>query len=232
MDPTAPKASHRKIAIDPEAARLLATGEVARDIDRAGQPNFLVPVPDLERARDAELGIEVELRDGGSVALALLLYDIPSEPVGYDLVFDPADPGDLRFLQAFLDTAQFRVHPCAAGDGGWTVGPAQTYRLPPSALLQLKAFSMRWNRPAEAPAPEPPPDAAEPPAPARPATSGPDPRDTVIRKLKEQAEALRAQVRERDKRIIELEDELHEIKSRGRTYRLSGDRKPWWKPFP
>ncbi len=226
MDPAAPKARRTKIAIDPAAARLLATGEVARDIDRAGQPNFLVPVPDLDRARAAELGVEVERRDDGAVVLALLLYDIPSEPVGYDLAFDPAEPGDLRFLQAFLETAQFRVHPCSADGDGWRVGPAQTYRLPPSTLLHLKSFSLEWDRPADAPA------AAPPPEPARPATSGPDPRDTVIRKLKEQAEALRAQVRERDKRIIELEDELHEIKSRGRTYRLSGDRRPWWKPFP
>jgi len=198
-----------------------------RDLDRSGLGHFLVKVPDLDNALKADVGIEIEREDDGCVALSVLLYDIPSEPVSYDLRFYPDQAEDLRFLRSFLDACQFRLYPCGQQGDRWNVGPAQTFRLPANALLRLKHYSLGW--PARSQAPETIPGEAESAPADAPRVS--DPRDTVIRKLKEQAHALRAQIQERDKRIIELEDELHEIRSRGRGYRLSGDHKPWWKPF-
>ncbi len=229
MTSTEPERRSSPLALDPDASAVLREHSVVHDLDRSGHPHLLVKVPDLEQALGAEGGIEVERESDGCIALSVLLYDIPSEPVSYDLRFYPDLPDDLRFLRRFLESAQFRLHPCQQGDDGWEVGAAQTFRLPPNVLLRLKHFSCDWPPPAEAPAvvprvPEPP---ARDPVQAR----GPDPRDTVIRKLKEQVDTLREQLQDKDKRIIELEDELHEIKSRGRTYRLSGDGKPWWKPF-
>lgn len=191
--------------------------------------HFLVKVPNLANAVKAEVGIELEREPDGCIALSVLLYDIPSEPVSYDLRFYPDQGEDLQFLRSFLDTCQFRLYPCAQEGAGWTVGPAQTFRIPVNALLRLKHYSLSWP-PAEAVPQGPPAEEPEPPA-STGATRIHDPRDTVIRKLKEQAQALRAQLQERDKRIIELEDELNDIKSRRRGYRLSGERRPWWNPF-
>ena len=219
-----------KLTIAPEAADTLAERAIVHDLDRSGVPHVLIKVPDLAKAVEAELGIEIHQEPDGCIALSILLYDIPSEPVSYDLRLYPDQPDDLRFLRAFLEHKRFRLRPCEPSAEGWSVGPVQTLRLPPAAVLRLKHYSLSWPaEPApEAPAPEPEPD----PRPSPPANSRPpDPRDTVIRKLKEQVESLREQLRQKDKRIIELEDELHELKSRGRSYRLGGERKPWWKPF-
>ncbi|MDW7710562.1 MAG: hypothetical protein SCH98_08805 [Deferrisomatales bacterium] len=212
-------------SLDPAAARTLVEHSVVRDLDRSGTAHFLVKVPDLDKAMQAEFGVEIEREEDGCVAVSVLLYDIPTEPVTYDLRFYPDSAEDLRFLYSLLDSGQFRLYPCGQQGSRWNVGPAQTFRLPTNALLRLKHYSLTW------PAKETGPETAgqEPAPPAAPRAS--DPRDTVIRKLKEQVQALRAQMQERDKRIIELEDELNAIKSRGREYRLSGDRKPWWKPF-
>jgi hypothetical protein len=219
-------------SLDPAAARTLAEHSVVRDLDRSGMAHFLVKVPNLDNALKADVGIELEREPDGCIALSVLLYDIPSEPVSYDLRFYPDQREDLQFLRSFLDTCQFRLYPCGQEGSGWTVGPAQTFRIPANALLRLKHYSLSWPPAEAAPTavPAPAPDESERPAPSA-ATRIHDPRDTVIRKLKEQAQALRAQLQERDKRIIELEDELNDIKSRGRGYRLSGERKPWWNPF-
>jgi hypothetical protein len=223
-------------SLDPEAASALSEHNVVRDLDRNGLAHFLIKVPNLEDALQAEVGIEIERDDDGCVALSVLLYDVPSEPVSYDLRFYPDQPEDLRFLYSFLDSCQFRLYPCGYDGSRLSAGPAQTFRLPANALLRLKHYSLSWpcRQTSPSPAPRPVPDApakelglVEPEA----ATRINDPRDTVIRKLKEQAQTLRAQLQERDKRIIELEDELHDLKSKGRGYRLSGEKKPWWKPF-
>lgn len=218
-------------SVDPDAAQALVEHSVVRDLDRSGQPHFLVKVPELERAADAEVGIEVEREEDGCVALSVLLYDIPTEPVSYDLRLYPDDNGDLRFLRGILDSSHFRLHPCQYRSGEWEVGPPQVFRIPPNLILRLKHYSLEWptlerpSRPSSAP-----PVEATPLSQTTKARS-PDPRDTVIRKLKEQVQALRDQLQERDKRIIELEDELHELKSRGRSYRLSGEKRSWWKRF-
>jgi hypothetical protein len=212
-------------SLDPAAAKTLVEHSVVRDLDRSGMAHFLVKVPDLDKALQADVGVEIEREGDGCVALSVLLYDIPHEPVSYDLRFYPDSGDDLRFLHSLLDTGQFRLYPCGQQGAAWNVGPAQTFRLPTNALLRLKHYSLSW--PAKDAAPEPHPE--ERPAPA--VHRGSDPRDTVIRKLKEQVQALRAQMQERDKRIIELEDELNAIKSGRREYRLSGERKSWWKPF-
>ncbi|MHB8763087.1 MAG: hypothetical protein ACYDA8_01895 [Deferrisomatales bacterium] len=222
---------HHRLSLDPEVAQTLSERGAVSDLDRAGFPHFLIKVPDLEKAGRSDLGLEVEREDDGCVALSILLYDIPTEPVSYDIRFYPDQPDDLRFLWRLVEVAQFRVHPCEPGDAGWGIGQPQTFRLPPNVLLRLKHYALEWPKaeatePPEVPADAPPAGDA---APAR--VRSPDPRDTVIRKLKEQVQALRAQIQERDKRIIELEDELNEIKSRGRPYRLTGEKKPWWKPF-
>lgn len=212
-------------SLDPAAARTLVEHSVVRDLDRSGMAHFLVRVPDLDKALQADVGVEIQREDDGCVALSVLLYDIPNEPVTYDLRFYPDSGDDLRYLHSLLDTGQFRIYPCGQQGTRWNVGPPQTFRLPTNALLRLKHYSLSW--PAKDAAPEPTPE--EHSIPAAPRAS--DPRDTVIRKLKEQVQALRAQMQERDKRIIELEDELGAIRGKGREYRLSGERKPWWKPF-
>ncbi len=212
-------------SLDPAAARTLVEHSVVRDLDRSGMAHFLIRVPDLDKALQADVGVEIEREDDGCVALSVLLYDIPNEPVTYDLRFYPDSGDDLRYLHSLLDTGQFRIYPCGQQGARWNVGPPQTFRLPTNALLRLKHYSLAW--PAKDAVPEPTPE--ENSIPAAPRAS--DPRDTVIRKLKEQVQALRAQMQERDKRIIELEDELGAIRGKGREYRLSGERKPWWKPF-
>ena len=220
--------------LDPEAVDALSEHNVLKDLDRSGLAHFLVKVPDLQGALQAEVGVEIEREDDGCIALSVLVYDVPAEPVSYDLRFYPDQAEDLRFLYSFLDSCQFRLYPCGYVGSRWSVGPAQTFRLPANALLRLKHYSLSWPArdtaplsPPATPAPTVPDDG--PPPEFAPRAS--DPRDTVIRKLKEQAQALRAQLQERDKRIIELEDELHDLKSKGRGYRLSGERKAWWKPF-
>jgi len=221
-------------SLDPEAVNALSEQSVLRDLDRTGLAHFLVKVPDIAEALAAEVGIEIEREDDGCIALTVLLYDVPSEPVSYDLRFYPDQAEDLRFLHSFLDSCQFRLYPCGYDGSRWSLGPAQTFRIPANALLRLKHYSLSW--PCRETASQHPPPMARPvegsglPQPELTPRAS-DPRDTVIRKLKEQAQALRAQVQERDKRIIELEDELHSLKSKGRGYRLSGERKAWWKPF-
>lgn len=219
---------NQTLSLDPEAAQLLAEHSVVKDLDRSGLPHFLVKVPDLDKATGAEVGIQIDREEDGCVALSVLLYDIPTEPVSYDLRLYPDQGEDLRFLRGFLDAAQFRLHPCQKVGTDWRVGAPQVFRLPANVLLRLKHYSLGWPLAEAVPSPEPPVEAK-----ARPVTRprSPDPRDTVIRKLKEQVHTLRAQLQERDKRIIELEDEMHDLKSRGRSYRLSGEKKPWWKPF-
>jgi hypothetical protein len=218
-----------RIQLSAEATRALAAYTVVRELDRLGHPHLLLKVPDLEKAAQADIGVEVARDDAGRVTLSVLLYDIPTEPVSYDLRFWPGDQEDLRFLQSFLEAGQFRVHPCSSQAGGaWAVGPTQTFRLPTDVLLRLRHFSRDWPARDEPAARESEPrDAGG----AEPVGRSPDPRDTVIRKLKEQVQALREQLQERDKRIIELEDELHALRSRGRGYKLSGEKRPWWKPF-
>ena len=219
--------------IEPRVAKALIETSVVHDLDRSQFPLLLVKVPDLEKALQADVGLEIDREEDGCITLSVLLYDIPTEPVSYDLRLYPSQADHLRFLRSFIEKAQFRLHPCQHTEGGWRIAPVQTFRLPPNVLLRLKSYSLAWPR-GEGPEPagfatEPEIAEGEPDSP--PAARSPDPRDTVIRKLKEQVHALRAQVQERDKRIIELEDELHDLKSKGRSYRLSGEKKPWWKPF-
>jgi hypothetical protein len=265
------------LQITEEAAATLDSQYVVREIDRAGHPHLLIKVPDLQKSPEADIGLEIRREGDGCIVISVLLYDIPTEPVSYEMRFFPSQPGDLKFLLAFIDAAQFRLHPCARIDGEWEVAKSQTFRVPANVLLRLKHFSMEWPdrstvlaaASAAAPAPskilgdlsaQPPPpptrelfiDPTEPELePFDPATAEPvetkeedhasdmplprrtqaDPRDMVIQKLKQQNQTLRAQLREKDKRIIEIEDELNEIKSRGRGYRLSNEKKSWWKPF-
>ena len=225
------EASTQRWALDQTAAASLREQNILRDLDRAGHPHFVVKVPDLSQALEADLGLEVDRAEDGCVALSVLLYDIPTEPVSYDLRLYPDQPDDLRFLRQLLENKGFRLRPCQASGESWAVGPALSFRLPPNMVLRLKHLSQEW--PGIQPATTATAAAsADQEALARaPRTRSPDPRDTVIRKLKEQVQALRAQVQERDKRIIELEDELHEIRSKGRSYKLTGERKPWWRPF-
>ncbi|GAB4268851.1 MAG: hypothetical protein Kow0092_22750 [Deferrisomatales bacterium] len=231
MDTTDTEIQPRSLALDPEAAQALSEQSVLRDLDRSDHAHFLVKVPDLKATLQADVGVEIQQEDDGCVVLSLLVYDIPTEPVSYDLRFYPDEPQDLRFLWSFLHHPQIRLHPCQKRGEGWELGAPQTFRLPPNVLLRLKQYSLEWPS-VQPPAPEAAaPAEEEEPESARPPFRSQDPRDTVIRKLKEQVQALRSQLQERDKRIIELEDELHEIKSRGRTYRLSSERKRWWKPF-
>ncbi len=94
-------------------------------------------------------------------------------------------------------------------------------------LLRLKQYSLEWKGTGDENPPQEETTRQEPCASSH--VRGPDPRDTVIRKLKEQVHALRTQLQERDKRIIDLEDEMHEIKSKRRGYKLTGEKKSWWK---
>ncbi|MBI5014924.1 MAG: hypothetical protein HZB55_05455 [Deltaproteobacteria bacterium] len=222
-------ARHPRFQLSDEASKALLAFNVVRDVDRMGHPHLLLKVPDLSKALEAEVGVEVARDEAGRVTVSVLLYDIPTEPVSYDLRCYPQDADDLRFLQSFLDAGQFRVHACAHQGEAWTVGPPQTFRLPSDVLLRLRHFAKDWPVPVDSAGTDEP--AKERGATAAPQQRSPDPRDTVIRKLKEQVQALREQLQERDKRIIELEDELHEVRGRGRPYRLTGDKKPWWKPF-
>ncbi|MDF1554772.1 MAG: hypothetical protein P1P84_17005 [Deferrisomatales bacterium] len=228
-----PESRSRRWSLDREAASRLAEHGIIRDLDRAGQPHFAVKVPDLDKALEADLGMEVDREEDGCVTFSVLLYDIPAEPVSYDLRFYPDQADDLQFLHCLMEASAFRLRPCQYVGEQWVVGPSHNFRIPANVLLRLKHLSLEWpttdsleDLPPPPVAQEPGPVAADPEIPR-----GPDPRDTVIRKLKEQVHALRAQVQERDKRIIELEDELHDIRSRGRSYKLSGEKRPWWKPF-
>lgn len=228
-----PERRQGRWSLDQDAADRLAEQGIIRDLDRTGHPHFAVKVPDLPQALEADLGMEIDREEDHCVVFSVLLYDIPAEPVSYDLRFYPDQPEDLRFLRCIMDVGAFRLCPCQYTGGTWVVGPSLTFRIPANIGLRLKHFSLDWPQPKVESAP-----ASAPPAAARSSTSektenkrGADPRDTVIRKFKEQVRALRTQVQERDKRIIELEDELHEIRSRGRGYKLSGDKRPWWKPF-
>jgi hypothetical protein len=217
-----------RFELSTEAAKALLAFNVVRDVDRLGHPHLLLKVPDLAKALEADVGVEVDRDEAGRVMVSVLLYDIPTEPVSYDLRCYPQDPDDLRFLQSFLDAGQFRVHACVHKGGAWSVGPTQTFRLPTDVLLRLRHFSKDWPTPPDTAIAEAPKKDAD--GAPDPKSRGPDPRDTVIRKLKEQVQALREQLQDRDKRIIDLEDQLHEIKGRGRPYKLTGDKKHWW-PF-
>lgn len=227
------------------AAAILDKQHVIRETDRSGHPHLLVMVPDISKIPDADLGLEVKRDDGGAMLLDMLVYDEPTEPITYEMKLDPNVEQDLAFLRSMIKASQFRMHPCAREAGAWRVGPAQTFRIPPNVLLRLKHFSLDWPQPPEVLAP-----VAEAPktndlALTHPGDDGsvnlaepiiqnrlgqPDPRDTVIKKLKEQNHILRDQLRTKDKRIIELEDELNDLRSRGRGYKLS-DKKSWWNPF-
>lgn len=235
--------------ITDSAAAILDREFVIRETDRNGHPHLLVKVPEIDKIPDADIGLEVKRDEDGSMILNLLVYDVPTEPINYEIRLDPAVEIDLGFLRSMIAASQFRMHPCARENRNWRVGPAQTFRIPPNVLLRLKHFSLDWPQPVEPDAPIP--DASKksndlsltPPGPvpdpgavdlADPIIQNrvgqPDPRDTVIKKLKEQNHILRDQLRTKDKRIIELEDELNEMKSRGRGYKLS-DKKSWWNPF-
>lgn len=228
MNSNEPDVRPPRFEVSAEAAKALLAYNVVRDVDRLGHPHLLLKVPDLTKAMAADVGVEVDRDEAGRVTVSVLLYDIPTEPVSYDLRCYPQDGDDLRFLHSFLDAGQFRIHACVHQGGQWAVGPTQTFRLPTDVLLRLRHFSRDWPSPAEPAAAEGPKKDAD--WAASPQPRGPDPRDTVIRKLKEQVQALREQLQDRDKRIIELEDELHEIKGRGRAFKLTGDKKHWW-PF-
>lgn len=231
--------------ITKSASKILDEKLVIRDTDRTGYPHILVKVPDMELIPDAELGLEVAKDDDGAMVLTLLIHDRPSEPpVIYEIKLLPSEPGDLKFLRCMIDAAQFRMHPSIKENGNWRVGASQTLRIPPNVLLRLKHYSLEWPLPSPGPKPEaekpaleiaeetPPQDGAPKNAilTLSPKGAQPDPRDTVIRKLKEQNHILRDQIRTKDKRIIELEDELNEIRSKGRSYKL-GEKKNWWNPF-
>lgn len=234
--------------ITESAAAVLDREFVIRETDRNGHPHLLVKVPEIEKIPDADIGLEVKRDEDATMLLNLLVYDVPTEPIGYQIRLDPGIDSDLGFLRSMIAASQFRMHPCARVEGIWKVGPAQTFRIPPNVLLRLKHFSLDWPQPVEPPRqiPDAPPrtndlslthpgpspddsvDLAEPIIQNR--LGQPDPRDTVIKKLKEQNHILRDQLRTKDKRIIELEDELNDIKSKGRGYKLS-DKKSWWNPF-
>lgn len=237
----------KMIEITREAAAVLDREYVLRDLDRSGHPHLLVKVPDLAKTADSELGIEVRRNDDGTVVVSVLLFDIPTEPVTYEMHFSPARPEDLRFLRSLMDSSRFRLHPCAREGKEWKVGGPQTLRLPPNMLLRLKHFSLDWpsiaqaaethktdnpQKPVEVQSdPTAPADAADQPSatPEPRAKPTSDPRDTVIKKLKQQVESLRTQLRERDKRIVELEDEVTSLTTK--NMRFSDEKKPWWKPF-
>lgn len=227
---TESEGAFQKLELSPEAARCLKQHNFVRDLDRSGTPHLLVKVPDLEQALSAEVGVEVEEGAGRSIVFSVLLYDIPSEPVSYELRLRAEYPEDQTYLRSLLDSAKFSLHPCGQDAGEWLVGTPRTFEIPTDVLLRMRHYAREWPGRQEAPSsfgPEMVKEAEPSSAPTRSL----DPRDTVIRKLKEQVQTLRDLLQERDKRIIELEDELSEIKSRGRPYKLSAERKPWWKPF-
>jgi hypothetical protein len=254
--------------ITQDAADQLDSQFVVREINHSGNPQLLIKVPDLAKAAEADVGVEIRREDDNCVVISLLLYDIPTEPVSYEMRFYPDVQGDLRFLHSFIDTAKFRLYPCTNTAGQWEVGKAQLFRVPANVLLRLKHFSLDWpGLPPEGALAEDAPieDAPVEGQPGgRAAVNGngqiqlppmgrasgrqtrtnggdelaaapppkSDPRDMTIQKLKEQNQALRTQLRQKDKRIIELEDKVNEIKSRGRSYRLDGsEKKSWWNPF-
>ena len=226
------------------ASEILDSSYVVRETDRTGYPHLLVKVPDIQKIPEADIGLEVNKDEEGAMLLTLLLYDQPTEPISYEIKFLPTQAEDLKFLKCFIDAAQFRLHPCIKENSRWVVGNAETFRIPANVLLRLKHFSLEWPLPTESFKPEKKGEARETidksdcmadasgvlKADGSMRAGVPDPRDTVIRKLKEQNHILRDQLRIKDKRIIELEDELNEIKSKGRAYRL-GEKKSWWKPF-
>lgn len=237
------------LEISDAAAQILDSKLVIREIDRSGNPHLLVKVPDVSKIPEADIGLEVKREDEGAIVLNLLLYDIPTEPISYDLRFIPSREDDLRYLRRLIDVSKFRMHPAQREGIRWIVGEPQTFRIPSKVMLTLKHHSLEWpllpgEQVDESPklheGPKLTPEAAEPvPADTAPVNlseqaanrlAQPDPRDLVIKKLKEQNHILREQLRTKDKRIIELEDELNDIKSKGRNYKL-GERKSWWNPF-
>lgn len=236
--------------ISEAAAAILDSMLFMRELDRSGNPHLLVKVPDVAKIAEADIGLEVRKDEDGALLLSLLLYDIPTEPIAYEMRFIPSKEDDLRYLKRLIEATKFRMHPAMRTADGWVVGPPQTFRIPSKVLLTLKHHSLEWPAlPGEDPDPSPKlhegpkltPETAEPPpqdtAPvnlsgeqAANRLAQPDPRDLVIKKLKEQNHILRDQLRAKDKRIIELEDELNDIKSKGRNYKL-GDKRSWWNPF-
>jgi hypothetical protein len=233
------------LEISREAAEQLDRQQYLREIDRSGRPHFLVKVPDLKKASEAELGIEILQNEDGSLVVTLLIYDIPTEPVACDIVFYTKSSEDVAFLKALIDSVVFHFHPCAMVEGKYSVGQPVALRLPPNLHLRLKHYSRDFHpEPSSAAEPAPAPEkpveipAADEPSNESPAIrnlksaiSGSDARDTVIKKLKDQVQALRQQLKDKEKRIIELEDELGDFKSGKRQYRLKVEKKSWWKPF-
>ncbi len=242
--------------ISQEAAKVLDSRYFICELDGSGQPHILIKVPDLEKAAEAELGIELTRGEDDEVVLSVLLYDIPTEPVSYDMSFDTASTPDISFLKALVESVVFKLHPCASIDDAWVVGEPQTLRVPPNILLRLKHYSQSWSPREPAPREPAPKEESKDISPKEvsedlsPRESGPlfslmesadaeeaiaeeelkvaasssrsgDVRENVIKKLKEQNQNLRSQLRAKDSRIIELEDELSDIKSKKR----------WWKPL-
>jgi len=244
MTPLQTARTRQREFMNERAAETLASASIVHNVDRAGNPHLLISVPNLEKAGNADVGIEIEQESEDSLAISVLIYDIPDEPVVYEMNFNPQKREDQSFLRSVLETSLFRMHPCQRVDDEWEVGGVQVFKIPQSVLLKLKQYSLSWDdlenenyADEKEDCAEEKVDYAEEKADAHLKESQSrscrtsDPRETVIRKLKEQVNALRAQIYERDTRIIELEEELHQIKSKGRTYKLSSDRKSWWRPF-
>jgi len=230
--------------ITEKAAKLLDANLFIRELDPAGKPHILLKVPDLQKAAEAELGIELSRDDSSAITISVLLYDIPTEPISYDMEFKPARFGDINFLTALIESVTFSLHPCLkVAEGNWHVGPMQELRIPPNILLRLKHYSQEWGGATEGEeeesqdfpiSNEPAPNesaATESEPLEKKVKAGGDLKENIIKKLKEQNENLRAQLREKDARIIELEDELGELKSKKRPFRYGDEKKRWWNPF-
>lgn len=229
MTPLQTARIHERFFVNAEAAEALAANRIVHEVDRAGNPHLLISVPDLEKARKADVGIEIDRGEDDSLSISVLIYDIPDEPVVYEMTFNPHESEDLMFLRSVIETSLFRMHPCQQTAEGWEVGGVQVFKVPPSVLLKLKHCSLSWDDSKKEKVQDDSDNQSSDSSVQFART--PDARDTVIRKLKEQVDALRAQLQEKDKRIIDLEESLHQIKSKGRGYKLTSERKSWWKPF-
>jgi len=230
MTPLQTARIQQREVMNERAAEMLASASIVHNVDRAGNPHLLISVPNLEKADKADVGIEIEQESEDLLAISVLIYDIPDEPVVYEMNFNPQKREDQSFLRSVIETALFRMHPCQRVGDEWELGGVQVFKIPQSVLQKLKRYSLSWDDLKNGVCAEEKTDAHLKESQPRSCRTS-DPRETVISKLKEQVNALRAQIYEKDNRIIELEDELHQIKSKGRTYKLSSERKSWWRPF-